>query len=340
MSRISISFLVLVLLVILILLAYASTYQVSFHEVAVKVRLGKADEDSVVREPGLKFRWIKPIETIQKYDIRLRTLDTPETEIKTLDAKNVIIGSYAVWRIREPLQFFRRARSVDEAERHLRSRIAQIQATVVGQHTLVDFVNLDADELEQSYEEMLTAMRGKISETEDGGLAYEGGIGQGLLDDYGIELREIGIRRISLPQDVTQEVFKSMQQERNRIAARYREEGKSRAEAIKARAQSEADAILSFADTKAQQIKSAGYRAATSILARIAEEDREFFEWLRWLDALKAALSQKTTIFLDQDWPFFGPFVDPPVRIEGAGTRPAADELADGLEPAGGDSDG
>ena len=64
---------------------------------------------------------------------------------------------------------------------------------------------------------------------------------------------------------------------------------------------------------RAKEIESAGIQASTRILALIAPEDREFFEWLRWLDALKQSLAQKTTFFLDERSPLFEPFVRPPV---------------------------
>jgi membrane protease subunit HflC len=301
MTKVSIPTLIIAGLVVLILLTFAFTYQVNFNDVAVKARFGKADASSVIREPGLRFRWPYPFESVESYDIRLRTLDTPETEIKTIDGKNVIVGAYAVWQIDDPLRFYLRVpqRSVEEAEKLMRSRIAQAQAAVIGQSTLSDFVNLDVKQEDARYEKLLSQMLV--------------GVAPGLKADYGIDVRKIGIRRVSLPKETMQQVFASMQQERNRLAARYRQEGKSKAEGIKARAEADAKAILAFADTRATQIKSAGIAASTQILKRIQDEDREFFVWLRQLDALRAALSQKTTIFLDQNSPLFDPFVHPPL---------------------------
>lgn len=301
MSKVSIPTLIIAGLVILILLTFAFTYQVDFNEVAVKARLGKADADSVIREPGLKFRWPYPFETIETYDRRLRTLDAPETEIKTIDGKMVIVGAYVVWRIQDPLRFYLRVpqRSVLEAEKLMRSRISQTQAAVIGQSTLADFVNLDARQKDENYERLMGQM-----------LA---GVGPGLMTDYGIEVHRIGLRRISLPKTAMDQVFASMQQERNRLAARYRQEGKSRAEGIKARAEANAQQILAFANRRATEIESAGIAASTQILKQIQQQDADFFILLRKLDALRAALSQRTTIFLDEQSPLFEPFVRPPV---------------------------
>lgn len=260
----------------------------------------------MIREPGLKFRWPWPVDRVQAYDVRLRTLDTPETEIKTVDGKNVIVGAYAIWRIADPLKFYTSVRDVAKAEVQMRSRLAQTKAAVIGQSTLGEFVNLDVEQKDASYDRILAALLE--------------GVAPSLLRDYGIEVKRVSIRRVSLPKETTQQIFESMKQERNRQAATYRQEGQSRAEAIKARAQAEADSILAFAKTRAQAIESAGTRAATKILQKIPPEDVQFFEWLRWLDALRAALSQRTTIFLDQNSPLFAPFVEPPPS---AATQPA-----------------
>jgi membrane protease subunit HflC len=142
------------------------------------------------------------------------------------------------------------------------------------------------------------------------------GVAPGLKTDYGIEVRRIGLRRISLPKEAMQQVFASMQQERNRLAARYRQEGKSKAEGIKARAEANAQQILAFANRRAKEIESAGIAASTQILKKIQQEDAGLFILLRELDALRASLSQKTTIFLDEKSPLFKPFVSPPVPAE------------------------
>jgi membrane protease subunit HflC len=307
MSKVSIPTLLIALLVVLILLAYMCTFQVAFHEVAVKTRFSQANEGSIIREPGLRFKWPWPIEAVETYDIRLRTLDIPETEIKTSDGKNLIVGSYAVWTIEDPLRFYTGVRSVLEAEKQMRQRISGAQAAVVGQSSLADFVNLDSQQVEASYDRILGQMRASAA--------------PGLRAQYGVDLKRLGVRRISLPKEATQQVFASMIQERNKLAARYKQEGRSKADGIKARAEASSKQILAFAERRAQEIRSAGVQASSRILGQIPAADRSFFEWLRWLDATRAALQQKTTIFLDEKSPFFDVFVHPPVSTT---TQPAS----------------
>ncbi|MGD8450349.1 MAG: protease modulator HflC [Phycisphaerae bacterium] len=308
MNRIAVPTLLTAGGVVLLLLAYALTFQVRFSEVAVTERFGKADEKSIVTDPGLYWRWPWPIDRVTKYDKRLRTLDTTEAEVKTKDGKNVVIGNYAIWRIEQPLQFYKRVRTVAKAEEGLRARIADRRQAVIGNENLSAFVNLDEARVTESYDRIEEALlNGKG--LEPGGETRS--LAEGVLEDFGIHLEKVAIRRISLPQETTQSVFQQMIAERQKVAAGYREEGKSRAQSITAAAEAAKQQILAFARTKAEQERTKGVQASTRVLAQIEAEDVEFFEWLRWLDALRVSLQQKSTIFLDSDSELFKPFMGP-----------------------------
>ena len=318
MRRIPIPTLLTAGAVVLVLLVYALTFQVRFSEVAVRVTLGKATEDDVVTDPHLYLRWPWPVETVQKYDKRLRTLDTVETEVKTKDGKNVVVGNYAIWRIADPLKFYKQRLTTAKAEERLRARITQRRSAVIGNEDLSSFVNLN--------EEIVTASHDRIEEEMLHGKQEEEGrqtpsLYEGVLNDFGIHLEKVALRRISLPKETTKSVFEQMNAERQKEAARYREEGKSRAETIKAEAEAAKRQILAFARRKAEEEEAKGVQAATRMLERIAAEDVEFFEWLRWLDALRVSLRQRTTIFLDNNSGLFEPFVNPMAPT----TQPAGD---------------
>jgi len=299
MKRIPIPSLITAAVLVVSLVVYLITYQVRFSEAVVKVRLGKPV--GVVSEPGLKLKWPAPIETIRRYDTRLRVLETPETEIKTRDGQNVIVGCLALWRIADPLLFYKRVPVEREAESKLRDRVNESRAKVVGQHNWADFVNLDSELVERSHQQIAREM------LEDCQL--------GIRADYGVEMVRVDIRRISLPEEATASVQEAMRQERERMAARYRTEGESLKKAIVARAESQKQQILAFAERKAKEIEAAGVAATERVFAQIASEDTEFFIWLRWLEAIEAALRQRTTIFLDADDDIFRYFSPPGARL-------------------------
>lgn len=314
MSRIPVPTLVTALFLVLVLTIYSVTFQVRFSEAAVKVRFGRASAESVIREPGLYWKLPPPIEFVRKYDTRLRVLETPETEIKTQDGQNIIVGCYAIWRIADPYLFSVRVPVEREAEEKLRTRINEVRATVVGRHKMADFVNLDRELVTASYEQIENEMLQQAA--------------AGAARDYGIELTRVGVRRISLPEEATQTVLESMKQERERLATTYREEGRSLAATITASAEAAKNKILAFAERKAQEIEAAGVKASERIFEQIRPEDSDFFIWLRYLEALEAALKQKTTIFIDANTDIFRYFSQPAAMRElqpAAAPAPAAE---------------
>jgi modulator of FtsH protease HflC len=331
MKRISFATWLTAGIVVAVLVIYALTFQVRFSEVAVRVRWGKPV--GVVKAPGIYWRWPWPIETNRKYDQRLRTLDAKEAQVNTKDGRSVIVGVYAIWKIKDPYVFSISTSSgtVAEVEQQLRNRINQRRAAVIGNENLSSFINLNEEVVEKSYNELETAMlTGQQTEVGQTGSSLQ----EAALKDFGIHVEKVALRRISLPEDTTQKVFEQMMAERQKVAAQFREGGKARAEAITAQAEGARKQILAFADSKGAEYKSEGVKAGTSILEKIQAEDADFFEWLRWLDALKAALKQKSTIFLDSNSALFKPFVEPPTSTSGlnprldnpATTRPAGSQ--------------
>jgi membrane protease subunit HflC len=274
---------------VVILVVYSIMYEVRFSEAVVKVRFG--DPQAVIKEPGLKFKWPAPIERVRHYDTRLRVLDTPETEIKTSDGQNVIVGCFAIWRIEDPLEFYKRVSTEAEAERGLRDRINNSRAKVIGQHNWSEFVNLDSDLIDTSYARIEQEMLDDA--------------GPGIGTDYGVALERVGIYRISLPEEATAKVQDSMRKERERMAAQFREEGESKKQAIVARAGSQSKQILAFAESKAAEIEAVGVKASRRVFEQIEKEDAEFFLWLRWMEALEAMFRQRTTVFLDSNHEIF-----------------------------------
>lgn len=322
MKRLSIPTVVTAVLVVVVLLVKLSTFMVRFSEVAVKVRMGQVA--AIITQPGLYWRWPWPIESVKTYDTRLRTLDTLESEIKTRDGKNVIVGNFALWRIADPRTFYIRVNNEREAEDKLRARINQRRAAVIGNEDLSAFVNLNQDAVDANYNRIENELlSGKQTEGEGAGLSLQDAV----LADFGVNLKKVDLRRISLPEETTQTVFTQMIAERQKEAARFREEGKSRAQTITAQAEADRNQIIAFAERKAQEIQSTGIQAATGILKQINAEDAEFFEWLCWLDALRDALRQKSTIFLDSRSALFDYF-KAPVPAPEAGAAPAAPRKA------------
>lgn len=296
MKRVPIVTLLTVLMLVVAFVAYAITFRVRFSEVAVRVRLGKADESSVIKDPGI-YLFTPLIETVKVYDRRVRVLEAPEVEMKTRDGKNLIVGMYALWDIEDPLQYYIRSAEDEKAKAQLRDRLNETRATVIGRHDLSELFSLDPEQVAANHEKL----ESEILEA----------AAPGILRDYGIKLVGVGIPRFSFPETVNTKVTETMVQEREAIAAAFRKEGEAKAEAIKARANAAKATILEFAKNKAKQIENEGVEASQRIIAQIKPADREFFIWLRWMDALKSSLREKSTIFFENDSELIKRFMTP-----------------------------
>jgi membrane protease subunit HflC len=307
MRRVPAATLITVVLLLAAFGSYFVTKQVRFNEVGVRVKLGQASAASVIDTPGLYVKWPPPIEWIYTYDARIRTTDTPETEGKTLDGKNLIVSAYALWRIKDPYQYYVRVTDDQKAVELLRTRLGQVRSAAIGKRELSYFVNLDNEQVQRNWD----ALEAEMLEA----------AAPGVLADYGIELLEVSIRRISLPEQVTRTVFQAMAKNAERLAARYREEGKSLGAAIKARAEAERRQILAFTETRAQEIRSQGAQRATQFMSEVRPEDMEFYEFLRQMDALRIALASKATLFLDSNSPLFRPLTEPLGGFSGSRER-------------------
>ena len=322
-----VTFVVAILLLVLLLL-YSITYQVRFDEVAVVTRFGRAEGESAVRnaraevdESGLHFKLPYPIDAVKTYDKRVQVLEDRPEEQQTLDNVSVVIQSYLAWRVSDPLAFARALSTIDGAEKLLRTKLRDARKIVGARYTFADLANSDPaklklDELEQA---ILKRLNEDLSvEAQKAGRAY------------GVELVSVGIKRVLLAPKTTEEVFNRMKSTRQTMAEGYRQEGNSRAEQIKADAESMKRTILSFAESRAKQIRSEGEEAASKYL-EVFSKDPQFAIDLQKFDALREMFAEsakgKTTIMLDSSNPLFDWFGTPPAGPnEKRGPVPAVTE--------------
>lgn len=296
MKRVPIPTILTAVALVVILVVYSVTFQVRFSEAAVKVRLGRA-ADAAITAPGMYFKLPPPIETVRTYDTRLRVLDTNESEIKTKDGQNILVGCSTIWRIKDPLKFYVRVPNERDAESKLRERVDEVRARVIGRHNLAEFVNLEVDLVEKAYDTIQAEMLTEAAPA--------------ALNDYGIEISSVRIRRLALPEEATQTVQESMREDRNYLASRYTKEGEALKAGIRARAEQARKSILAFAERRSKEIESKGVEATARILGEVPRGAEGFFIWLRWLEALEASLRKGTTIFIDSQSDVFRNFAAP-----------------------------
>ena len=138
---------IFVLLVVIILGLYLFLFQVRETESALLMTFGEATSESEITDPGWYFKWPAPIQRVYKFDSRMRVFEAELGETPTKGVVPIIVNTYVVWRIAEPLEFFNSVKTVKKAEDLLRSQINDTQNNVIGQYNFSDFVNSDKNRI-------------------------------------------------------------------------------------------------------------------------------------------------------------------------------------------------
>ena len=295
----------IVLIVGLIVLRQAA-YIVDVTEQALVLRFGEVTATRT--EPGLY--WKTPfIENRLKFDKRILRIDAPPVAMPDKEKQNLVIDSYARYKIVDPEQF----RKTLQTETGARSRLGDIVTS-----TLRDRVAL-RDRFEIIGSRPILDKTGKVVEDEEGLPLFEGvdtrteilnEVLAGVRDTvetqtFGIEIIDVRIKRADFPDSVTPSIYTRMRAERNRIATKFRAEGEEEDLKIRAVANRNREVILANADKESSQTRGEGEADAIRILAVALNQDPDLFAFRRSLEAYQAFLGQQDTIVLSADSPLF-----------------------------------
>lgn len=258
-------------------------FQVRVSEVAVVTTFGRPTRP--ITEPGLYFKW--PVQRVHKIDNRIHNFESKFEEIFTPDGFNLLVMVYAGWQVSDPAIFFPRfgGGSINDAEKALESLIRSAKNEVMGKHPFSDFISTDATKLKFTVaeQEILTKVQEQLA-----------------ANKYGIEVKFVGIKRLGLPESVTQRVFERMESERQVLVSRIEAEGSSLAERIRADANREAAKLISDAEAQAIRIRGEGEADAAKSFS-VLNQDPALAMFLQRLTGLEMFLRERTTLILDQN---------------------------------------
>jgi len=273
---------IFILLVIVVLGLYLVSFQVRETESALVMTFGKPTRE--ITKPGLYFKWPPPIQWVYKFDSRMRVYEAELGETTTKGAAPIIVNTYVVWEIAEPLKFFNAVGTVGEAESKLRSRINDIQNKVIGQYSFGEFVNSDQSKIkfEQIQKDMETDLR------------------QAVREDYGIEIKTLGIKQLKVSEDISKNIFERMRAERKRRTVATISEGDAEAKKIRTDANYKRDVLLFAAQARAKAIMGQGDAEAAKYY-KMLEADPELAMLLRSFEAFKRIADANTTIVIPAD---------------------------------------
>ncbi len=271
-------------LVVLILGFYMCTFQVRFTEVAIKKTFGEPT-GGTISEPGLQYKWPWPIQSVVKFDKRIRVLEDRTEETVTADSKNLIVTTSTLWTIVDPYLFHNRFDGDEDGEKQLRNAIRSQKKAVIGQYQFSNFVSTDASDrkLREIEERMLEPVRDVWR------------------DEYGVEVTYFGITKLTLPESVTKAIFDSMKKNEENKAANYNAEGVAQSAEIIADARAKRERIMAVANRKADEIRNEGQRIVSQVYAQF-QESPELRIFLDKLKTIEEALRQDTTLIMDRDF--------------------------------------
>jgi len=273
-----------VLVAIFLLLLF--TFQVRQTQIAVVTTFGKFSR--TISDPGFNFRLPWPVQKIYKLENRMQSYEGEYEQLQTRDGKILLVSLFVGWRIGDPEIFLQRFDQGDKkaAEESLENLVRDAKNTVIGSHDFADLISPDESQLK--FDAMEAEMRESVTQ-----LAR---------DEYGVEVAALGIKRIGLPESVTEQVFNRMIQERNVLISSFRGEGQRRAAEIRAEADRERQDILSKASAEARRIKGeADAKAAEAY--KVFAQNEELAMLILESDALKEVMKGRTTLILDPNTP-------------------------------------
>jgi membrane protease subunit HflC len=296
------SSLLVVVLGLVILAATSSMFIIEERQTAIRLYFGEVTAWDIA--PGLHFK-IPLVHQIKKFDNRLITLDSQAERFITSEQKSLEVDSYVQWRITETLKFYTANSGGDffRANEVLGSRVNAALRDAFGDKSLREVVtglktgevlssgnNIRSDEGER--DALMQRVLQKVNAV--------------AVTELGIQVVDIRIKAIDLPQEVSSDVFRRMRSDRDQEARKFRSEGQRQAEIIQATADQERTITIANAFRESEQIRGAGDADAAKIYTSAYSVDSEFYAFHRSLRAYRNAFnSTGDMLVLEPDSDFF-----------------------------------
>lgn len=263
-----------VIATVLVVLAM-SMFTVDQRQFAVVFQLGEVKR--AIAEPGLYFK-VPMVQNVRYFEKRIITLDNADPErFITSEKKNVLVDSYIKWRIVDPQLYYI---SVGGDESRAKTRLNQtVNAGLreeFGKRTVHDVVSGERDKIMDQMREKADADARKI----------------------GVQIVDVRLKRVELPTEVSDAVYRRMEAERKRVANELRSEGAAEAEKIRADADRQREIVIAEAYRDAQKIKGEGDAKATSIYAQAFGQNTEFYAFYRSLEAYRGSFRTKNDVLV------------------------------------------
>lgn len=292
-----------VIVVIAALALYAGAFVVGQTQEALVLQLGRVR--AVLKAPGLYFK-IPFIENVVYVDKRVLDLDLPVQEVIAADQKRLVVDTFTRYRVINPLLFYQSVGTIPGANQRLTSIVNSTTRSVLAEATFAAIVKDERDRL-------MKRIRSEVNKQ---------------AASLGIEVVDVRLRRVDLPDQNSEAVFQRMKTEREREAADIRAQGSQIAQGIRANADRAVTVVLAEANRKSEELRGQGDAERNRVLAEAYGKDPAFFSFYRSMQVYESALkSGDTRMVLSPDSEFFRFFRNPAgvgqsVQGSGAPARP------------------
>jgi membrane protease subunit HflC len=286
--------LIIGLLLILVFGLLLFVFQVRQSEVAVVTTFGKPTRP--ITQPGPYLKWPWPIQKVWFFDQRVQNFEDRLSEGLTQDGFNLLTSVYVGWKVSDPTAFFPRfagsANPIGAAEALLDQWLGNAKSGIVGKHPLSDFISTsdNGTNFVAVESEILAAVQSQLQ-----------------TNNFGLEIAFLGLKRVQLPESVSQDVFGRMTSERKVLADRYQNEGEAEAQRIRSDAERRAAELLANAEGQATAIRGKGEAEAAKSL-KVFQQNPELASFIFRLSALEGSLKERSILIFDQHTPPFDLF--------------------------------
>lgn len=318
--------------VALIWFATQSFYIIDETEQVVITEFGKPIDTRT--DAGIQFKW--PWRTLHVFDKRLIRWDGQKSEIPTKDKKFIEVDTTGRWRIVDPRKFLEAVGNVTSAQARLDDIIDSAVRQAVTENILIEIVRSDRS---GSIIERLRTESANLQEEGAKGSAEGGGAGEDDLfyrivhgreaiqelitgrasdiirEQFGIELRDLRIKRLNYIEDVRQTIYQRMITERNKIAEKYRSQGRGASATILGEMERDLRVIRSEAERKAREVEGGADAIAARIYARAYDVDPEFYSFYQSMQSYRTAIGKGVRPIMNLDSEYFGYLKDRGGRV-------------------------
>jgi membrane protease subunit HflC len=265
----------------LLFISMMCMFTVSETDKVIKFRVGEIVKNDY--EPGLHFKW-PLVNNVKKFDKRIQTMDAKPERFLTAEKKNVMVDSFVKWRIGDVTTFYTVvAGDIDQANLRLDQIIKDAFRGEFSKRNIKQLLSTDR----QAIREILIKNAMPLAAA------------------LGMEIVDVQVMRIDLPDEVSSSVFRRMEAERERVAREFRSQGAEAAERIRADADRQRVVTMANAFKDAEILRGEGDAKSADIYAKAYGADTEFFTFYRSLNAYKKTFTSSSMMVVDPDSDFF-----------------------------------